>query len=53
MAEKICTCDPVQGNIKSSEALDFIGLDGKIIARFHKDCEVHGFKRFQTENEKT
>jgi len=45
MTEKICTCDPVQGNIKPSEAVDFIKPDGRIYARYHRDCEVHGFKR--------
>jgi hypothetical protein len=48
--EKICSCDPVQGNIKPSEAVDFIRPDGKIVARYHKDCAVHGFKRIENED---
>jgi hypothetical protein len=47
--EKICSCDPIQGNIKPSEAVDFIRPDGKIVARYNKDCAVHGFKRIETE----
>lgn len=47
--KKICTCDPIQGNIKASEAIDFIRPDGKIAARYHKDCEAHGFKRLDQE----
>ena len=47
--EKICSCD-LQSNIKHTEAIDFINQAGKIYARYHRDCAVHGFKRL-TESE--
>lgn len=48
--KKICSCDPVQGNIKPSEAVDIIRSDGKIMARYHRDCEAHGYKRLENGN---
>jgi hypothetical protein len=46
--EKICICNPVQSEIKASEAVDFIGPDGKITARYAKNCDVHGYKIIET-----
>ena len=45
MSEKICTCNPKQGEIKNTEAVDFIRPDGIIYARFDKNCDVHGIKK--------
>ena len=46
--KNICTCNPIQSEIKPDEAVDFIRMDGKIVARYHKECECHGFKRLET-----
>lgn len=51
--QKNCTCNPHQSEIKPDEAIDFIRPDGKIVARYQKDCVVHGFKRLTEDGEKS